>query len=209
LLHNKTPNFSTGGVGRVNLPRNASFFAQRTNETGQAITQEALDYVYEQSQGQPWIVNSLFKRATMRVLDADSTETVTVGHIQEARKQMIEARETHLDSLGVRLRDPRIRKVIQTIMTGEFDLSITRTNPDVELAMDLGLVAWSPQTNFTIANPIYDELLTRYLDAPYHDNLPPSSTWQWENPDGTKVCSLCKGKLFEHQNPGKMLPHYF
>jgi hypothetical protein len=160
-------------------------FAQRTNETGQIITQEALDYAYEQSQGQPWIVNSLFKRATMRVLDADSTETVTIDHIQEARKQMIEARETHLDSLGVRLRDPRIRKVIQTIMTGEFDLSITRTNPDVELAMDLGLVAWNPKTNFTIANPIYDELLTRYLDAPYHDNLPSSSMGQWENPDGT------------------------
>jgi hypothetical protein len=160
-------------------------FAQRTKETGQAITREALDYVYEQSQGQPWIVNSLFKRATMRVLDSDSTETVTIAHIQEARKQMIEARETHLDSLGTRLRDPRIRKVIQTIMTGEFDLSITKTNPDVELAMDLGLVAWTPQTNFTIANPIYDELLTRYLDAPYHDNLPSSSLGQWEKPDGT------------------------
>jgi hypothetical protein len=160
-------------------------FAQRTKETGQIITQEALDYVYEQSQGQPWIVNSLFQRATMRVLDADSTETVTIDHIQEARKQMIEARETHLDSLGTRLQDPRIRKVIQTIMTGEFDLSITRTNPDVELAMDLGLIAWNTQTGFTISNPIYDELLTRYLDAPYHDNLPPPSTWQWEKPDGT------------------------
>ncbi|MDR1667465.1 MAG: hypothetical protein LBS03_07235, partial [Bacteroidales bacterium] len=32
-------------------------FAQRTEETGQQITQEALDYVYEQSNGQPWIVN--------------------------------------------------------------------------------------------------------------------------------------------------------
>jgi hypothetical protein len=160
-------------------------FAQRTKETGQIITQEALDYVYEQSQGQPWIVNSLFQRATMRVLDSDSTETVTIAHIQEARKQMIEARETHLDSLGTRLQDPRIRKVIQTIITGEFDLSITKTNPAVELAMDLGLVAWSPKTNFTIANPIYDELLTRYLDAPYHDNLPSSSLGHWEKPDGT------------------------
>jgi hypothetical protein len=163
----------------------ARLFAQRTEETGQLITREALDYVYEQSQGQPWIVNSLFLRATMRVLDAASTETVTIDHIKEGRRQMIEARETHLDSLGTRLQDPRIRKVIQTIMAGEFDLSLTQTNPDVELAMDLGLVTWNPQTNFTIANPLYDELLTRYLDAPYHDNLPPSSTGQWEKPDGT------------------------
>jgi hypothetical protein len=44
-------------------------FAQRMEETGQQITQEALDYVYEQSNGQPWIVNSLFMRVTLRILD--------------------------------------------------------------------------------------------------------------------------------------------
>jgi hypothetical protein len=159
-------------------------FAQRTSETGQQITAEALDYVYEQSWGQPWIVNSLFSRATMRVLEQDSTETVTIDHIHEARKQMIEARETHFDALGERLRDQRIRKVIQTIITGETNLAMSRTSPDVELSMDLGLVRWDTKTGFTISNPIYEEIMTRYLDAPYHDNLPPPSTWQWERPDG-------------------------
>ena len=38
----------------------AQLFAQRTVENGQQITQEALDYVFEQSNGQPWIVNNLF-----------------------------------------------------------------------------------------------------------------------------------------------------
>jgi hypothetical protein len=159
-------------------------FAQRTAEIGQQITPEALDYVYAQSWGQPWIVNSLFKRATMRILDRDSAETVTVDHIQEARKQMIEARETHLDALGERLRDQRIRRVVQTIITGETNLAMSRASPDVELAMDLGLVRWDTQTGFTISNPIYEEIMTRYLDAPYHDNLPPPSTWHWERPDG-------------------------
>ncbi|GHT78369.1 hypothetical protein FACS1894130_04820 [Spirochaetia bacterium] len=160
-------------------------FAQRTAENGQQITVEALDYVYEQSMGQPWIVNSLFKRATMRILDRESTETVTIDHLREARKQMIEARETHLDALGERLRDQRIRRVIQTIITGETNLAMSRTSADVELAMDLGLVRWDTQTGFTISNPIYEEIMTRYLDAPYHDNLPPPSTWHWEKPDGT------------------------
>ena len=44
-------------------------FAQRTEETGQQITDDALEYVYEQSQGQPWIVNSLYMRVTMRIFD--------------------------------------------------------------------------------------------------------------------------------------------
>jgi hypothetical protein len=76
--------------------------AIRSSETGQQITPEALEYVYKQSMGQPWIVNSLFSRATMRILDQDSAETVTIDHIREAHKQMIEARETHLDALGRR-----------------------------------------------------------------------------------------------------------
>jgi hypothetical protein len=70
-------------------------FAQRTAETGQQITPEALDYTWEQSRGQPWIVNSLFMRATLRILDETSTETVTRTHIHQAREQMILARETH------------------------------------------------------------------------------------------------------------------
>ncbi|MDR3249036.1 MAG: PD-(D/E)XK nuclease domain-containing protein, partial [Treponema sp.] len=170
-------NFQKGDVVKL--------FAQRTAETGQQITAEALDYVYDQSHGQPWIVNSLFQRATMRVLHADSAETVTVEHVREARQQMIDARETHLDALAVRLRDPRIRQVIQTIITGEVNLSLSRTDPDVELAMDLGLVSWDTQKGFTLANPIYEEIMTRFLDAPYHDNLPPPSSWKWDNADGT------------------------
>ncbi|MDR1881045.1 MAG: PD-(D/E)XK nuclease domain-containing protein [Tannerellaceae bacterium] len=163
----------------------AKLFAQRTAETGQQITQEALDYVFEQSQGQPWIVNSLFKRATLRVLDAESTETVALEHVQKARKQMIEARETHLDALAVRLRDPRIKHVVQTIITGDTDPLMGREHPDVELAIDLGLVNWTSMTGFTIANPVYEEILTRHLNSGYHDNLPPPSSWQWQKPDGS------------------------
>jgi len=162
-----------------------ALFAQRTEETGQKITAEALDYIYEQSWGQPWIVNSLFKRATMRVLNEDNYETVTIDHIMTAREQMIQGRETHLDALGMRLRDPRIKSVVETILVGNNDPAMGRTNPDVELAIDLGLIKWESATGFTISNPIYEEILTRYLNSGYHDNLPPPSSWQWQNKDGT------------------------
>jgi hypothetical protein len=162
----------------------AKLFAQRTKETGQQIAPDALDYVWEQSKGQPWIVNSLFMRATMRVLDRDSTETVTLEHVREARQQMIEARETHLDALGERLRDPKIRHVIQTIITGNTNPPLGRMDKDVELAMDLGLVNWKKEKGFVVANPIYEEILTRYLNSGYHDTMPPPSSWQWQKADG-------------------------
>jgi hypothetical protein len=83
------------------------------------------------------------------------------------------------------LRDPKIKAVIETIFTGANDPSLGRVNPDVELAMDLGLITWKSETGFTIANPIYEEILTRYLNSGYHDNLPPPSSWQWQKPDGS------------------------
>jgi hypothetical protein len=154
----------------------SKLFAQRTAENGQQITQEALDYVFEQSNGQPWIVNSLFKRATMRILEQESTETVTLAHVTEARQQMIEARETHLDALGERLRDPRIRRVVEPVLTGEFNPDLGRTNPDVMLAIDLGLVLWTSETGLIISNPVYVEILTRHLNSGYHDILPPPTS---------------------------------
>jgi hypothetical protein len=163
----------------------AKLFTQRTSETSQIITREALDYVFEESRGQPWIVNSLFKRATMRVLQNAATETVGITHVMEARAQMIEARETHLDALGVRIRDPRVKRIIETIITGAIDPPIGRTNADVEFCMDLGLITWNSDTGFTIANPIYEEILTRYLNSEYHDSMPPSSAWKWQRQDGS------------------------
>ena len=162
----------------------ANLFAQRTAENGQQITQEALDYVFEQSCGQPWIVNSLFMRATMRILDEKSTETVTLEHVEKAREQMINARETHLDALAERLKEPRIHGVVQLILTGDAGANLDPHSPDVMLAMDLGLIKWDTDTGFTIANPIYEDILTRTLNAVYYVQVPPPSTWRWQTPDG-------------------------
>ena len=163
----------------------AALFMQRTVETGQKICANAIDYVYEQSWGQPWIVNSLFQRATMRVLEEHNYETVAMEHILAAREQMIQARETHLDSLGVRLEDPRIRHVIESILVGNNDPGMGRASTDVELAMDLGLIKWNADAGFTISNPIYEEILTRYLNSGFHDNLPPPASFKWQKEDGT------------------------
>ncbi|GHV32700.1 hypothetical protein AGMMS4952_23560 [Spirochaetia bacterium] len=160
----------------------ARLFALRTSETGQQITQEALDYVYQQSGGQPWIVNSLFQRATMRVLDEANTETVTVEHLEEAREQMVQARETHLDALAYRLEDPRIRTVMETLLTGEADLRLAQGEA-FRICLDLGLVNIEKGTP-QVANPIYREVLAREIT--YGAQLAiPEPEWRWELPDGT------------------------
>jgi hypothetical protein len=160
----------------------AKLFAQRTAETGQQITGDALGYVYEQSKGQPWIVNSLFMRATLRILDEDSTETVTIKHIEEARQQMILARETHLDALAYRLEDPGVRILIEKLITGASDPSLAESET-FRICLDLGLVTTDNGTP-QIANPIYREVIARHLI--YSTQLAiPAPEWQWQKPDGT------------------------
>jgi len=141
-----------------------------------------LDYVYEQSRGQPWIVNSLFKRVTLQIMDEQSVETAELKHFVEAREKMIMARETHLDALAYRLKDPGIRGVIEPILTGESDPDLAEGEA-FRLCQDLGLVALERGTP-KIANPIYREVIARHLT--YGQQLAiPEPNWQWEKPDGS------------------------
>jgi hypothetical protein len=156
-------------------------FSQRTAETGQQITPGALEYVYEQSKGQPWIVNSLFTRATMRILDEENTETVTITHVKEAREQMILARETHLDALAYRLEDPQIRLVMESLMTGEPNPTLGESE-QFRICLDLGLVSIDGGTP-QIANPIYREVIARQMTFSTQLAIP-KPTWQWQKPDG-------------------------
>ena len=167
-------NFSKNDVSRL--------FAQRTEETGQQITPEALKYVFDQSGGQPWIVNSLFKRATLRILDEESTETVTIEHVREACEQMVMARETHLEALAYRLDDPRVRRVIEAIMTGEPDERLAEGD-EFRLCLDLGLVTIIDGMP-SISNPIYREVIARQIT--YSTQLAiPKPEWRWQNDDGS------------------------
>ncbi|MDR0474360.1 MAG: ATP-binding protein, partial [Treponema sp.] len=154
-----------------------NLFAQRTEETGQTINRDALEYAWEQSRGQPWIVNSLFKRATMRVLKEDDYSTVTLAHVKEAREQMVLARETHLDALAYRMEDPRIEKLITTLITGNVDPNLAKSEA-FRICNDLGLIGLE-KGGPSIANPIYREVLAREMTFGAQAMIP-EPEWQWE-----------------------------
>jgi hypothetical protein len=156
-------------------------FAQRTEETGQQITQEALDYVYEQSKGQPWIVNSLFMRATLRILNDESNETVTLEHVRQAREQMVMARETHLDALAYRLKDPQVRRIVELLISGEVAPNIAEDDA-FRLCLDLGLVTIDSGM-LQIANPIYREVIARQMTFSMQMGIPAPS-WPWQKVNG-------------------------
>lgn len=89
-----------------------------------------VDRAWDLTRGQPWLVNALAREATT-VLVPDRTEAVTVAHINDAKETLVRRRDTHLQSLASRLREDRVRRIIQPLMAG----SRCRRSPKTTLPM--------------------------------------------------------------------------
>ena len=154
---------------------------QHTAETGQTFTEEALQYTFDQTQGQPWLVNALAKISTEELV-RDLNEAVTAEHVRQAREILIQRRQTHLDQLADKLRHPRVRHVIEPILAGKALGDIARD--DIDYVIDLGLVRQQNGSGLLIANPIYREIIPRELSSVPQASLP-YITPSWLNGDGT------------------------
>lgn len=163
-----------------NLEEVAALYAQHTEETGQRFTTEAIAYAYDLTQGQPWLVNAIAKESVEELV-SDPTEAITVEHIQEAKEVLIRRQDTHLDSLGERLREPRVKAIIEPMLAGQ-GLGET-PDDDRQFLVDLGLVRRDPQGGLVIANPIYREVIPRVLTGGTQDSLPRIAP-SWLNADG-------------------------
>ncbi|XXY90852.1 hypothetical protein WME98_02670 [Sorangium sp. So ce296] len=95
----------------------ASLYAQHTAETGQGFQSSAVDRAFELTQGQPWLVNAL-ARQLVDVLVKDRAQPITAADVVRAKEILIERQDTHLDSLVERLREPRVRAVIEPMLAG-------------------------------------------------------------------------------------------
>jgi len=159
---------------------------QHTAETGQVFNDDALERVFMLSQGQPWLVNALAKVSVEELVyeedESGNLLPVEVEHINEAKEILIQRRQTHLDQLTDKLRDERVRRVIEPILAGGIltDISLD----DRDYVVDLGLVRRINGSTLAISNPIYGEIIPRVLASSAQDSLPAVHP-TWLNPDGS------------------------
>jgi len=133
-------------------------YSQHTAETGQIFEPQAIDYIYGQTQGQPWLVNAIARECVEKNHDIPITQEMA----KDAINDIILARGTHFDSLMERLKEERIRKVIQPLILGE-DMDIDKLSDDYLYARDLGIISDNTGTTKP-SNPIYAELIVRTLN---------------------------------------------
>ena len=150
--------------------------AQHTAATGQAFTEDALRLILARTAGQPWLVNALCREACFDdKAGRDRSRPITEQAIREAQERLILARVTHLDNLADTLREERVRRVVEPMLTGADRHAWT--TEDVAYACDLGLVAQEADGTPRIANPIYAEVVPRHLNYAVQTGMPQRMAW--------------------------------
>ncbi|WP_317133835.1 ATP-binding protein [Leptolyngbya sp. PCC 6406] len=165
-------NFNQGEV--------AELYHQHTEATGQGFEPEAIQLVFELTQGQPWLVNGL-ARQLVREIAPNPATLITLIMVEEAKEILIQRRDTHLDSLDEKLLEPRVQSIIEPMMAGLPLQNVA--NDDIQFVIDLGLCRMLPEGGMAIANPIYREILPRALAIAPAASLP-QITPSWLTPEG-------------------------
>ena len=206
-IHSKSQEPVTGGsafnisadslrLGDFSRAEVEILLAQHTEETGQAFSPEAVDRVWTQTQGQPWLVNALGHRTCFRS-DRGREQAITDGDMLEAQEQLIVERVVHLDQLADKLREERVRRVIEPLLSGGDRREFAAR--DLQYVRDLGLVASG--TPIRIANPIYAEVVPRELTWIVQEGLEQDAAWYVDSEGGLDMENLMRAfETFFRQN---------
>lgn len=142
------PNFSQEQI--------QDLYIQHTQETGQEFTDEAIVHAFYLTQGQPWLVNALAHEACL----LEKEKPITKEIIEQAKEVLVLRRSTHIRSLSRRLEEPRVRYIIDAIISGSEDAASNFKAADLQYLRDVGMIG---QKGMHIANPIYQQIIPRKL----------------------------------------------
>ena len=149
-------NFSEAEVRRL--------FEQHTTATGQVFDEVIFAELWQDTYGQPWLVNALGHELTWRDRSArDRNTPISLEQYWAARERLIESRATHLDQLADKLQEPRVHRVVAPLLHGDAD-QLEAGAQDFQYVIDLGLIERTVNKQVRISNRIYQEIIPRELN---------------------------------------------
>ncbi len=164
-------------LGDFSRPEVERLYAQHTEETGQIIEPDALERLWELTQGQPWLINALGYETCFRMPEGqDRRQPITAGMVDDAKENLILRRETHLDQLADKLQEERVRRVIEPLLAGS-RLAERFRQDDVNYVVDLGLIKQEIGGAIRLANSIYQEVIPRELAWPIQSGMAEQVAW--------------------------------
>jgi hypothetical protein len=169
----------------------AALYGQHTEATGQPFEERAVERAFYWSGGQPWLVNALARQVVEKDLAGDRSVTVTVDLMDAAAEALMLRRDTHIDSLLERLKEPRVRKVMEPVLAG-LGNEVPLLADDTKFCLDLGLLKNDPQLGLCPSNPIYRDVIVRTLNYDTQYALPHSLTHRWMDGKNIDMSALLK-----------------
>ena len=161
-------------------------YMQHTRETGQKWDDACFPMVWEATEGQPWLVNALAHEVTYKMQEnRDRSVTIIPEMLFRAKERIIYRRDTHIDQLVDKLKEPRVRRVIEPMLSNssETDDSLIPTD-DIQYVEDMGLIKRERGKPRRIANSIYQEIIPRELTWSTQDGLIQEPQW-YQRADGS------------------------
>lgn len=149
---------------------------QHGEETGQVFPMEVKEEIYRLSNGQPWLTNALARQIVFKILRYDFSQKINMETLMQAKQQLIMRRDTHLDSLMERLKEERVKRIVQAIINGD-KIFPGILEDDIRYVRDLGIVGLTDPLEFS--NPIYAEIIPRVMAAPIQSTIPKEIQLPW------------------------------
>ena len=173
-------------LGNFSMEEIRELYMQHTSETGQQWDEECFPMVWEATEGLPWLVNALAHEVTYKMQEnRDRNVTITPEMLFRAKERIIYRRDTHIDQLVDKLTEPRVRRVIEPMLSNssETDDSLIPTD-DIQYVEDMGLIKRERGKPRRIANSIYQEIIPRELTWSTQDGLIQEPQW-YQRADGS------------------------
>ena len=181
----------------------AALYAQHTAATGQTFADGVVEDVWRLTRGQPWLVNAIGCECVEEIHGNRFDETINVEDVEEAKEAIIRRRDTHVDSLMERMRELRVRRIVEPLISGQ-GLTVSRNSEDFRYVIDLGLLREDEVKRVVPANPMYAEIIGRYLTRDEQDDMQSRiSETPWVKDDGLDMPGLMAAfQQFWRENSG-------
>ena len=188
------PNFTESDI--------RTLYAQHTAETGQVFADGVVEDVWRLTRGQPWLVSAIGCECVEEIHSFRYAEPITVADVEEAKEAIIRRRDTHVDSLMERMREPRVRRIVEPLISGDRS-DVTYYDEDYRYVTDLGLLRVD-RGALVPANPMYAEIIGRYLSRGEQDAMIRSvPETPWVKDDGLDMAGLMAAfQQFWRENSG-------
>jgi hypothetical protein len=144
----------------------ASYCSKRHVE----IDSEAVEEIWEYSNGQPWIVSTLCAELFHEIVPVKGLKNVSAIQVSEAIDNVLAKKGNHIEYIASQLRNPRVKKCMIPMLTGGTIIQGIEES-DLNYLEELGLLNIGRVID--ISNKLYKEIIPRALFGPvlYMTNL--------------------------------------